>query len=519
VRGRTALLGAGVVALFLVHALYLSGVAEDAFISFRFARNLVEGHGLVWNPGEAPVEGYTNFLWVLCSALWIALGLDPVRGAQALGLLSCLATLWLTWRAGTRALGWSAAEALLPCLFLAVAGPFAAWATGGLETSAFGLLLLLGVYRFSLYWHEGGRRHLTLAFLALLLSALTRPEGLLALGGIGVLGVALAAGRSGARRDLAPGFALALGGFAVYVGWRWHVFGELLPNTFYAKTGDTAAQMERGAEYVGWFALHYLLPWLPLLLLAWWRSAIPSGLRRQPLLLACALLVTTYVLGIVWEGGDYMAMYRFLAPLLPFVYLLLVAAVRPALRAGSPAGLRAAGALALACAVAGTAFHSTPLEVLLPLPPRLHGNWRGVQTERWHVGRLSEIGRFFAHHAKPGESLATDAIGAIGWYSHMTVYGAHGLVDPVLARRRAGTPVGSGIAGHERLDFGYLLARRPTYLMFRRELRAQPLRRLDFGHQVDPRLAAEYELRSVWLEDPANGEAGWFSFLERRDRS
>jgi arabinofuranosyltransferase len=519
VRGRTALLGAGIAALFLVHALYLSGVAEDAFISFRFARNLVEGHGLVWNPGEPPVEGYTNFLWMLCSAGWIALGVDPVRGAQALGLASCLATLWLTWRAATRALGWSPGEALLPCLFLALAGPFAAWATGGLETSFFGLLLLLGVYRFSLYWREGGRRHLSVAFLALLLAGLTRPEGVLVLGGIGLLAVVLAAGRAGARRDLAPGFAIALGGLAVYVAWRWHVFGALLPNTFYAKTGDTPAQIERGAEYVGWFALHYLLPWLPLLLLAGWRSGLPSGLRRQPLLLTCALLVTGYALAVVWEGGDYMAMYRFLAPLLPFVYLLLVAAVRPVLRAGTGLGRRAALALGLVCAVAGTAFHSTPLEVVLPLPPRLHGNWRGVQTERWHVARLSEIGRFFARHAKPGESLATDAIGAIGWYARMPVYGAHGLVDPVLARRRSATPVGSGIAGHERLDFAYLLARRPTFLMFRRELRAEPLRRLDFGPGVDPRLAAEYELRSVWLEDPANGEAGWFTFLERRDRS
>lgn len=36
-------------------------VQEDAFISFRYARNLVDGHGLVFNPGER-VEGYTNFL-------------------------------------------------------------------------------------------------------------------------------------------------------------------------------------------------------------------------------------------------------------------------------------------------------------------------------------------------------------------------------------------------------------------------------------------------------------------------
>jgi len=41
---------------------------EDAFISFRFADNLAEGYGPVFNRGGRAVEGYTNFLWVA----WLA---------------------------------------------------------------------------------------------------------------------------------------------------------------------------------------------------------------------------------------------------------------------------------------------------------------------------------------------------------------------------------------------------------------------------------------------------------------
>ena len=41
-------------------------VCDDAFISFRYARNLADGLGLRYNLGvEPPVEGYSNFLWVL----------------------------------------------------------------------------------------------------------------------------------------------------------------------------------------------------------------------------------------------------------------------------------------------------------------------------------------------------------------------------------------------------------------------------------------------------------------------
>ena len=48
---------------------------DDAMVSMRFARNLAEGHGLVYNAGQHPVEGYTNFLWTLWMA---ALHLLPV---------------------------------------------------------------------------------------------------------------------------------------------------------------------------------------------------------------------------------------------------------------------------------------------------------------------------------------------------------------------------------------------------------------------------------------------------------
>ena len=39
-------------------------IADDAFISLRYARRLLDGHGLTWTDGQ-PVEGYSNLLWVL----------------------------------------------------------------------------------------------------------------------------------------------------------------------------------------------------------------------------------------------------------------------------------------------------------------------------------------------------------------------------------------------------------------------------------------------------------------------
>ena len=44
-------------AVLAVHVRTYAFVTDDAYISFRYARNWAQGAGLVFNPGDAPVEG------------------------------------------------------------------------------------------------------------------------------------------------------------------------------------------------------------------------------------------------------------------------------------------------------------------------------------------------------------------------------------------------------------------------------------------------------------------------------
>src|SRR5690606_24833666 len=67
---------------------------DDSYISFRYARNLARGLGLVYNPGEA-IEGYTNFLWAVVLAGGIRMGLDPHLVAKVLGAAAALGSLVL----------------------------------------------------------------------------------------------------------------------------------------------------------------------------------------------------------------------------------------------------------------------------------------------------------------------------------------------------------------------------------------------------------------------------------------
>ena len=93
-RPRPSILVLAATALFAVQVLhYRTYLLDDAYISLRYAHNLAEGNGPVWNVGER-VEGYTNLLWTLLLAALMSAGLDPARSAELPGLL-CYAALAL----------------------------------------------------------------------------------------------------------------------------------------------------------------------------------------------------------------------------------------------------------------------------------------------------------------------------------------------------------------------------------------------------------------------------------------
>ena len=70
---------------------------DDAYLSFRYADNLVNGHGLVFNPGER-VEGITNLLWTVLFVPVLAAGLDPAPVSASMGMVASVLLMIATWR-------------------------------------------------------------------------------------------------------------------------------------------------------------------------------------------------------------------------------------------------------------------------------------------------------------------------------------------------------------------------------------------------------------------------------------
>jgi arabinofuranosyltransferase len=553
---RTASLVLGLLCgLFVLHALYLACVVEDAFITFRFARNLALGHGFVWNIGEAPIEGFTTFLWVLLSGASIAAGLDVFRVTQGVGLSASLGSLLLTYSIARRHLSLSRGAALVPCLFLSVSGPFAAWAASGMETSTFSLFVLLGVYAYLEFLKEPAQKWLIASAAALCVATLLRPEGGLVAVTLGALAATVFWSRTKATfaKHVVWGLTYSVP-LLLFIAWRWNYFGDVVPNTFHQKTGGGIWQYFRGLGYLINFCFYFMLPLLPFPALLAWEAGLPDARKltrlREWIRIANANEAITVSIGITLAysayllsvGGDYMAMYRFMVPLLPFIYVLL-APMFAGIIATTAADRHKRVLLGTITtfAVLATFVNSTPVEgSFFRIAHWQHGNWRGVKVERYYVERFKAVGRFFRDYSKaPGESLATRSIGAVGYIvDNLAVHDLSGLTDRNISSQEAAA-TNQSWAGHEKWNLDYSFRRLPTYFMISERFTpdaipdsavASPLAMADTIEERFPSsrryakwirenpefIDENYGLSRVFVRDDVNDEEGWFIFLERK---
>ena len=258
-----ALIGLGAILYFYGFRAWRSAVIdEDAYISLRYARNLLEGHGLVFNPGWQPVEGITNLLWTLCLAAisWLGVELPTaafVLGAVCGGLTLLVAYHWCRVELSELPISRGAAYvlALAAPLLIALSPGFAFYAGSGLEVAMFALLLVAGLY---LLGRAESARSAAAGSLLLGAAAITRPEGVLVLAvasGVFVLRCVLErpAGAGRLRRGGVAGVAGVLPG-ALVVGvttlWRVLYYGSPIPNTASAKAGGLEVMERWGMPYI-----------------------------------------------------------------------------------------------------------------------------------------------------------------------------------------------------------------------------------------------------------------------------
>lgn len=445
-----------IIAIFVAHSLSLNFTQDDAFISYRYVKNFINGHGLVFNPGER-VEGYTNFLWIIILSIFAKFGLDIIVVSKILGIASGCVVLFLLYKISvllfqTRNRWANSAKgkislprdwffSLFPSLLLASNSAFAYWSISGLETAFFVMAVLL-----SMYFYLSNHR-LVIVFTAL--STLIRPEGVL-------IFVIILWHKLFFRKDKLKDSLFFLAGFVAlllpFFIFKILYYGDILPNSFYAKTSFSLEYIKSGLEYFWLFSRHcglwgilYLLPIL------FYKNLD----QKQKLFL---LFIYIYTLYVILIGGDVLMVHRFLLPVLPFLYLFYTLSI------GRLFLMFKRRSLAILISVS-LIFLLLALTFLFP-----HTWIKEVRrNELGLVGKMSFLAKSLSEYYGSDFSIAASTIGALSYYLDAKVVDMLGLTDKHISRHPEKIP---GIVSSwkvRKFNIQYLLSLDPDFILFSTE--------------------------------------------------
>ncbi len=411
---------------------------DDAYISFKYARNLIGGFGLVWDPGGPHVEGFTNLLWVLELALSSSLtGIDIPRVALWSGIAWAIATIVIVWLAARRLTG--SRLAVTAAVALAFSAAFARHAVSGLETAQVTCLIALLCLAFTVRFRSSVAEASVYGLLTVA-AGIARPDAALIALAASIPILSLHASDPQTRR-LAMGLYLSIVGLSVgvYLLWTFRYFGSFVPLPFFIKSrGWDILHNRRLAKDTLFYILSYykyistmFLIILIGLIARWPRSAFAGLIILSPLVFTAYMLQVVSIMGFDW---------RFFMPTLPIFVLaasvLLIGFVD--MRDSWKSRRSACGAIAL---IMFFCFQDL-------------GSYGRMGHDAYALARLWDNQVELAGELRniPDLEIAGSEAGQLSYFSGAAFFDYVGLNEPFIARNRFATP------DFPTLYAGYLMA-------------------------------------------------------------
>jgi hypothetical protein len=489
-----------VIALLAVALRLLPGLRtiDDAYITYRYARNIVEGAGFVYNPGEA-VLGTTTLVYTLLMALagWIA-GAEAIPSASvivnALADGVSVALLFLI----ARPLFPSRLPAALLGVLWAIAPRSVTFAIGGMETSVV-VALMLGA--FAAWLRDRTRLSAALTGLAVL----TRPDALI---WAGPLGVAMIAAAWRGHRDRPPLRRLPWQEGALFAAilLPWVIYGTLIfgsPLT-HSVAAKSVAYHLAPTQALGAFIQSYSTPffefdafgppgamagsliYLVLSLFGMFFLAITNP-RTLP------LTVFPWLYMLVFALANPLIFRWYTTPPMPLHFLAIVAGV-----CGLASRLAGKDRARWVAGAAGLLWIGTSLNAWSLRPD--HGPARPAPDMAWHKLELlyEQAGRDLAPLVGDETVIAAGDIGAVGWFSGARILDTLGLVSPQSTAYYPIDPSMLATTGYA-VAPGLIMDERPDYIVILETYGRNSLLR-------DPRFMAAYRLRETIQTDIYDSE-------------
>jgi hypothetical protein len=399
------------VAIYVPAAIDLSRLPEeDAAMLLRYSGHLANGDGIVWNVGEKPVDGATDFLFMAMVAAVHKAGIGLERAAQGVGLVAHIATVLVVFFSARRQLGAPRGLALLSAVFLAL-GPgvrhLAACYGTPLFTLACAITFSLALLLANAPPKTVGRSALAFA-LAGLVAGLARPEGVFF--AVFCLGASLLARQGGTARLIVGRFLavfLTLG--LAYFLWRFWYFGYPLPNPFYKKGAGLLYWHSLRQSWRNLFGLG--LPFVAILLLGPFFRAT----RRLALLTLIPVIAFVCLFVLISDETNYVMRFRY--PVLPAILIGWLAVWQGAIAPRIARWPRAGHVFAAVVAIVGLASFQ---------------HWRFQHVEPRRMG-LYDAALVLREYSRYDYALVTTEAGLLPLYSTWRSVDAWGLNDPFIA--------------------------------------------------------------------------------------
>ena len=308
---------------FLIDGVRSFTLFDDAMISMRYAKNLTNGYGLVWNPGGVRVEGYSNFLWTLYMAFWHLFPISELKIAlpiQISGMFFLTASLFLVRKIADYISGNNKYVLVGSVLLTAFYLPINFWGLRGMETSVLGCMVLLITWR--LLNSLDKKKFDPLLFFFLGIGAMIRID--FAYLFIGLVLFLLKVDTKNRTKNFLFSvitFLLVVGGQSLF---RWRYYGDIFPNTYHLKmTGiPIFIRLQKGI----WEAARFANTISPILFILPFIYAFFNRKNMKILLLLyiliLQLLYSIYVGSDAWEWWGHMA-NRYLVIVMPLYFILI----------------------------------------------------------------------------------------------------------------------------------------------------------------------------------------------------
>jgi hypothetical protein len=392
----------------------MPATGDDAFITFRYVRNLISGQGFVFNLGEH-ILGTTTPFYTLYLALIGKLGLDFILVGKLTNIVADTAAVLLlfivVYRTSNRIVAWAVA-------LLVLASPYnLRYSASGMETGIYTFMILLVLYLYE------QRRWKLMALVGGIL-VLVRPDGLLALLVIALFWII-------DKHELKTGIKYALLTGLVMLPWfifaTWY-FGSPIPHSITSKALTYRTSVPMGWLYILWYIFFQNGGTGGTLLIgAFLVTGSAAVLLRQalrPLRLYLVWMVLYIVTFTFFQSGRFGWYY---APIMPMLFTLVALGgaelFKQVSRFTAMTNILQSN---LRYILAGTLF----LAIIVTSGISAYGSWQQSYEEVANEKIMWQpLGLWIRENSCPDATVALESIGGIGWYSERYIWDEGGLVS------------------------------------------------------------------------------------------